>query len=48
MSISSLSLNANNNLFSVGDKVKINVTVEAFKQMQEGHGGWNQKMADVS
>jgi hypothetical protein len=36
-----------NNLFSVGDKVKVDVSLEAFKQMQEGHGGWNFKMADV-
>ena len=48
VSISNLSLNGSNNSFSVGDKVKINVNVEVFKQMQEGHGGWNQKMADVS
>ena len=36
-----------NHMFSVGDKVKVSVTVEVFKQMQEGHGGWNQKMADL-
>lgn len=35
-------------MFSVGDKVKIDVSLDIFKQMQEGHGGWNQKMADVS
>jgi hypothetical protein len=35
-------------LFSVGDKVKIAVSLEAFKKMQEGHGGWNCKMADVT
>ena len=34
-------------MFSVGEKVKVNLTVEASKHMQEGHGGWNQKMADV-
>jgi hypothetical protein len=35
------------NQFSVGDKVKIVLNVESFRQMQEGHGGWNQKMAEV-
>ncbi|RNA37255.1 E3 ubiquitin- ligase MIB2 isoform X2 [Brachionus plicatilis] len=34
-------------MFSVGDKVKIDVSLETFRQMQEGHGGWNQKMADL-
>lgn len=34
-------------MFSVGDKVKIDVNLETFRQMQEGHGGWNQKMGDV-
>lgn len=34
-------------MFSVGDKVKIDVSLDTFRQMQEGHGGWNQKMADV-
>lgn len=38
----------NNHFFSVGDKVKVDVSLEVFKQMQEGHGGWNFKMADVS
>lgn len=47
ISISNLSLNSTSNSFSVGDKVKINVSIEVFKQTQEGHGGWNQKMADV-
>jgi hypothetical protein len=37
-----------NQFFSVGDKVKIVLDIEKFKQMQEGHGGWNQKMCDVS
>jgi len=35
------------NQFSVGDKVKIVLNVESFRQMQEGHGGWNQKMTEV-
>jgi E3 ubiquitin-protein ligase mind-bomb len=34
-------------MFSVGDKVKVNLSVDQFKAMQEGHGGWNQKMADL-
>ena len=40
-------ISSQNHLFSVGDKVKINATLEVFKQMQEGHGGWNTKMSDV-
>jgi E3 ubiquitin-protein ligase mind-bomb len=35
------------NQFSVGDKVKIVLNVESFRQMQEGHGGWNHKMTEV-
>lgn len=31
--------------FSVGDKVKVNKDVETLKTMQEGHGGWNPRMA---
>lgn len=34
--------------FNVGDKVKVLMEVKALKQMQEGHGGWNPKMEDVS
>lgn len=34
-------------MFSVGDKVRVDVGLDVFKQMQEGHGGWNFKMADV-
>jgi E3 ubiquitin-protein ligase mind-bomb len=34
--------------FNVGDKVKVLMDVEALKQMQEGHGGWNPRMAEVS
>lgn len=33
--------------FSVGDKVKVNKDVETLKTMQEGHGGWNPRMAQV-
>ena len=34
--------------FNVGDKVKVVLDKEVLKVMQEGHGGWNSKMADVS
>lgn len=33
--------------FSVGDKVQVTVTVEQLKAMQQGHGGWNPRMAEV-
>jgi E3 ubiquitin-protein ligase mind-bomb len=42
-----LSINENSNQFSVDDKVKIIMPLETFKIIQEGHGGWNQNMADV-
>ncbi|KAK0061423.1 E3 ubiquitin-protein ligase MIB2 [Biomphalaria pfeifferi] len=32
--------------FKMGDKVKCDLDVEILKQMQEGHGGWNPRMAD--
>ncbi|KAK9759062.1 Mind bomb SH3 repeat domain [Popillia japonica] len=32
--------------FSVGDKVKVTVTVDQLKGMQQGHGGWNPRMAE--
>ncbi|XP_023209720.1 E3 ubiquitin-protein ligase MIB2-like [Centruroides sculpturatus] len=34
--------------FNVGDKVKVLLDVEKLKVMQEGHGGWNPRMAEVS
>ena len=34
--------------FNVGDRVKIVVDVNALKLLQDGHGGWNPKMAEVS
>ena len=34
--------------YKVGDKVRVDLDVETLKIMQEGHGGWNPKMADVS
>ncbi|XP_059145038.1 E3 ubiquitin-protein ligase MIB2-like [Physella acuta] len=32
--------------FKVGDKVRCDLDVEILKQMQEGHGGWNPRMAE--
>ncbi|KAF5271379.1 hypothetical protein FQA39_LY08177 [Lamprigera yunnana] len=32
--------------FSVGDKVQVIVSVEELRAMQQGHGGWNQRMAE--
>ena len=34
--------------FKVGNKVKVDMDPELLKTMQEGHGGWNPKMAEVS
>lgn len=33
--------------FQQGDKVKCLLEVDILRQMQEGHGGWNPKMAEV-
>ncbi|XP_070207241.1 E3 ubiquitin-protein ligase MIB2-like isoform X2 [Littorina saxatilis] len=33
-------------LFKVGDKVRCDLENEVLKQMQEGHGGWNQRMSE--
>jgi hypothetical protein len=33
--------------FSVGDKVKVVVSEDQLKTLQQGHGGWNPKMAEV-
>jgi len=33
--------------FKIGDKVRVDLDVEVLKAMQEGHGGWHPKMADV-
>ena len=30
-----------------GDRVKVQLEVEIFKMMQEGHGGWNDQMTEV-
>lgn len=32
--------------FNVGDKVKVLIEVDTLKEMQDGHGGWNPRMAD--
>lgn len=32
--------------FSVGERVRVVVSVEELRTMQEGHGGWNHKMAE--
>jgi len=32
---------------SPGCKVRINLEIDVFKQMQAGHGGWNDQMAQV-
>ena len=34
--------------FNAGDKVQVLMDVETLKVMQEGHGGWNPRMAEVS
>jgi len=34
--------------FRIGEKVRVDLDVEVLKAMQEGHGGWHPKMADVS
>ena len=34
--------------FSVGDKVKVTVDADRLREMQEGHGGWNPRMAEVN
>lgn len=33
--------------FKVGNKVKVDMEPDVLKGMQEGHGGWNPKMAEV-
>uniref|UniRef100_A0A8C1PMW6 E3 ubiquitin-protein ligase MIB2 n=1 Tax=Cyprinus carpio TaxID=7962 RepID=A0A8C1PMW6_CYPCA len=39
---------ADSHSFQQGDKVKCLLEVEILRQMQEGHGGWNPKMAEVN
>ena len=33
--------------FMVGERVRVVVSVDELRTMQEGHGGWNHKMAEV-
>jgi len=33
--------------FKIGDRVRVDLDVDVLKAMQEGHGGWHPKMADV-
>ena len=33
--------------FTVGERVRVAVSVDDLRTMQEGHGGWNHKMAEV-
>uniref|UniRef100_A0A669DQA4 E3 ubiquitin-protein ligase MIB2 n=1 Tax=Oreochromis niloticus TaxID=8128 RepID=A0A669DQA4_ORENI len=39
---------ADGHSFQQGDKVKCLLEVDILRQMQEGHGGWNPKMAEVN
>lgn len=39
-------ISSRNTTFNVGDKVKVLTDIDVLKSMQEGHGGWNQRMAD--
>lgn len=39
---------ADGHTFQQGDKVKCLLDVDILRQMQEGHGGWNPKMAEVN
>ena len=34
--------------FKVGNKVKVDLEPEVLQRMQDGHGGWNPRMAEVS
>jgi len=33
--------------FKIGDRVRVDLDVDVLKTMQDGHGGWHPKMADV-
>ena len=33
--------------FEVGDRVRVTLDVATLKDLQEGHGGWNDKMEEV-
>ena len=34
-------------MFKVGDKVRVDLEIDILRAMQEGHGGWNPRMAEV-
>ena len=38
----------NTETFVAGDTVRIQLAEEVFKPLQEGHGGWNDSMTEVS
>jgi hypothetical protein len=42
------SLGRTQHSFNVGDKVQVVADICRLKEMQEGHGGWNPRMAEVS
>lgn len=35
-------------VFNPGERVKVNVNEEQLKTLQEGHGGWNPRMVQVT
>ncbi|XP_029678804.1 E3 ubiquitin-protein ligase MIB2-like [Formica exsecta] len=44
--VSSISSSSHHVTFNVGDKVKVLIEVDILKEMQDGHGGWNPRMAE--
>lgn len=41
-------MSADSQPFQRGDKVKCLLDTDVLRDMQEGHGGWNPRMAEVS
>lgn len=41
-------MSADGQPFQRGDKVKCLLDTDVLRDMQEGHGGWNPRMAEVS
>ena len=35
-------------LLASGDNVRVQLDLDVFRAMQEGHGGWNESMGEVS
>ena len=35
-------------IFSVGDRVRVDLEIEVIKTLQDGHGGWSDGMSEVS